>query len=339
MNCPLISIIIPALNEEKVIGKCLASLAAQNIDCHEFEVFVVDNGSQDSTIEIARGFQNQLNLSILSKSGNISAARNFGAASAKGQFLAFLDADCCAPSGWLRRAIALMQSGDGGVIGGYHAIPTSSSWIAKSWWGDLARTKKGAVSYIPSGTLLVSQRVFREIGGFDAGLRTSEDFDLCHRAASAGYHVLAYPELSTVHLGTPQTFKAFYHQHNWHGSGVRTAFLANIFHPRFLKTFLLTLYTMFWTIVTLLGAPVAIMTKHALFLLVGPAFLLLGAVAMAIRDAAMRQRLSLILPLIPLYLVYGIARSLSLISVGDRRMPRTSGGSPVAPSIAKVGRH
>lgn len=338
MNHPLISIIVPALNEERMIGKCLAALAAQNADPDRFEIIVVDNGSVDSTVATVREFHSQLNLSILSNRGHVSAVRNFGAAAARGEFLAFLDADCCAPPGWLTRAIPLLQSGDGGVMGGYHAIPTPSSWIARAWWGDLSKTKKGQVSYIPSGTLLVSRRVFVELGGFDENLQTSEDFELCDRVASAGYQVLAYPELSTVHLGTPQTLRAFYRQHKWHGSGVRTAFFKNVFHPRFAKTVMLTVYTMFWALVTLLTVPVAILTSHLSLLAVGLSFLLLGAAIMSIRDAAIRKRPALIVPLIPLYIIYGLARSLSLLSLYHGTSPRSSSNSLAAP-IANSDKH
>ena len=53
---PVISVIVPALNEESVIGRCLASLNQQNLPLARFEVIVVDNGSTDRTREIARSF-------------------------------------------------------------------------------------------------------------------------------------------------------------------------------------------------------------------------------------------------------------------------------------------
>ncbi len=52
-----ISVIVPALNEEAVIGACLASLEQQKLSPNLFEVIVVDNGSTDRTREVAAGFR------------------------------------------------------------------------------------------------------------------------------------------------------------------------------------------------------------------------------------------------------------------------------------------
>src|ERR1041385_3066715 len=93
-----ISIIIPALNEEKMIGRCLDSLTRLAFAHDRFEVLVVDNGSRDKTLMIAYSFKDRLNLKVLQQAGvRISALRNLGARSASGEIVAFLDADCLAP--------------------------------------------------------------------------------------------------------------------------------------------------------------------------------------------------------------------------------------------------
>jgi len=61
-----VSVVIPTLNEEAVIARCLESLAAQTLADDAFETIVVDNGSQDRTIAIARGFQGRLRLRLSS---------------------------------------------------------------------------------------------------------------------------------------------------------------------------------------------------------------------------------------------------------------------------------
>src|ERR1700704_3926569 len=90
-----ITIIIPAFNEEKMIGFCLDSLTRLNFARERFEVVVVDNGSRDKTLAIAKSFQDRLNLKVLQQAGvRISALRNLGAHAALGDIVAFLDADC-----------------------------------------------------------------------------------------------------------------------------------------------------------------------------------------------------------------------------------------------------
>lgn len=320
MNRVVVSVIIPALNEERAIGQCLSSLVRQSVPADQFEVIVVDNGSIDRTLETARAFEGSLNLTIMQKTNShVSALRNLGAASAKGQFLAFLDADCFAPPEWLSRSVDVLQSGDGGVVGAFHTIPPNSSWLAKAWYEDLHTMKYGPVSYIPSGTLLVSRSVFAKLGGFDQTIQTSEDCEFCQRAAAAGYRVLAFPALSTVHLGTPQTLRAFYRQQRWHGNGVRTAFLRDRLHTGFAKTVLQTAYTLFWMIVALVAVPVALVTANFAVLAVAPAFLLFGSVILAARAAAQRRKWSVLFPLTLLYLVYGIARGVSLLGLNGKR--------------------
>lgn len=322
-----VSVIIPALNEERFIGQCLNCLVQQTIPADQFEVIVVDNGSVDRTLEIARGFDGSLNLVILQKSSiHISALRNLGASSAKGSFLAFLDADCLASPEWLSRAIELLRSGDGGVFGAFYTIPERSSWLAKAWYRDLPIQKQGPVSYVPSGTLFVSKGLFSKIRGFDETLQTSEDFDFCQRAAATGYNVLSVPALSTVHLGTPQTLSAFYRKQRWHGNGVRTAFLRDMFHPGFAKTVLQTAFTLILMIASAVMVPIALLTNKLILLVIAPVLILFGSLVLAVRAATIRRAWGFLFPLTLLYLVYGIARSLSLLGLSGKRaaQPATS---------------
>jgi len=90
-----VSIIVPALNEEQVIGRCLEAVAANDFPLEQMEVILVDNGSKDRTIAIARSYEKSLPLRVLERKGvHISAMRNAGAREARGELLAFLDADC-----------------------------------------------------------------------------------------------------------------------------------------------------------------------------------------------------------------------------------------------------
>ena len=161
---PVISVIVPALNEESVIGRCLASLKQQKPPSAHFEVIVVDNGSTDRTREIARSFGGSLSVTVLDRSGvRISALRNLGAAMARGEFLAFLDADCVAPQHWLRQTVDLLRADDFRIIGAQYRIPANSSWVAKAWYGDLWRMKDGPVSYVPGGDLAISRELFMNL--------------------------------------------------------------------------------------------------------------------------------------------------------------------------------
>jgi cellulose synthase/poly-beta-1,6-N-acetylglucosamine synthase-like glycosyltransferase len=323
----VLSVVIPALNEEMFIGHCLSALAGQTLGSDKFEVILVDNGSTDRTREITAKFESCLNLRVLEAAkGNISALRNQGASVATGSFLAFLDADCFPNSTWLADAMQLLRLGDGGVVGAFYTIPDKSHWVAKAWYGEMATMRSGRVSYVPSGNLFVSRNLFLRLGGFAPAIQTSEDFEFCQRVKTAGYGVQAIPNLSVVHAGTPQTLGQFYRKQRWHGNGVRTAFLRDIFDRAFARTVALTACIVLSLLISVLGVPVAIvMSRHAV-MLIGPGFLLGGAIALATRAAIIRRRSSLVPPLTILYLSYGLARAMSLIGLDGQRSARPTPG-------------
>jgi len=106
----LISVVIPALNEEKYIRPCLSSLNHQSCNWHE--VIVVDGGSTDRTIEIARDLADRV---VVEPASPVGAARNLGAKEAKGDILAFIDADTIASQGWIEAIRESMS--DSSVVG------------------------------------------------------------------------------------------------------------------------------------------------------------------------------------------------------------------------------
>ena len=324
---PLISVIVPALNEESVIGRCLASLQEQDLPADCAEVIVVDNGSTDRSKEIARSFRGPVPVTVIERSGvRISALRNLGAAVARGEFLAFLDADCVAPRHWLRQIIDLLRADGVRIVGAQYRIPENSTWVGKAWYGDLWRMKNGPVSYVPGGDLAVGRDLFMNLGGFDETIVTSEDTEFCERAAVSSVAVLSLPSLSVVHLGTPQTLKGFYKKQSWHGVNVHRVFLRNIFRSRSRKAMLFAVYMLAAILATGAGTCATAITGSIAEALAGAALLLSGPLALALLASMERKRLGLILPLTVLYGAYGAARAMCLLGVGGTRAARHAAG-------------
>ena len=124
----MISIIVPAYNAEKYLDACLESILTQDA-C--MEVIVVDDGSTDSTYDIAvrHGVK-----AIRQPNKGLSSARNTGLDNASGKWVLFVDADDCLTPGALRHLLdAASDTGCDIVIGGFikgespRAIPASSS--------------------------------------------------------------------------------------------------------------------------------------------------------------------------------------------------------------------
>jgi peptidoglycan-N-acetylglucosamine deacetylase len=97
---PLISVIVPAHNEEAFIGKCLDSLMKQTLDKKFFEVIVINNASNDRTAKIARKYKVRV---IEEKRKSVVLARQKGANAAKGEIIVSADADTIYPKNWLAR--------------------------------------------------------------------------------------------------------------------------------------------------------------------------------------------------------------------------------------------
>jgi cellulose synthase/poly-beta-1,6-N-acetylglucosamine synthase-like glycosyltransferase len=312
----LFTVIIPALNEEKVIGKCLEALDGMNFSRESMEVILVDNGSVDRTISIARGFEQKLNLRVLEKkSVHISAMRNAGAAEARGEILAFLDADCIVRPDWLANATQLLTDPKAGVGGAHYEIPADATWVGRTWYQDRMAEKVGNVRYIPAGDMFLRKESFLAVGGFDETIQTNEDFELCQRVFAYGLPVRSYPELRVVHLGTPRTLASFYRKQRWHGIHVLTVFLREISKGRNLLPVLFAVFTLVClsgivvaVIAAILGATWKIM---GLFLTA----LFLPILAIALRRCGKKGQWRDVLPVAFLYLTFGVARAICLLDL------------------------
>ena len=88
-----ISIIVPVYNTEKYLSKCLNSLIKQTYK--DIEIIVVNDGSKDKSLEIAKKFAKQDNrIKVFNKeNGGLSSARNFGIEKASGEYIGFVDSD------------------------------------------------------------------------------------------------------------------------------------------------------------------------------------------------------------------------------------------------------
>jgi glycosyltransferase involved in cell wall biosynthesis len=312
-----ISIIIPALNEEKMISRCLESLTQLAFACDRFEVLVVDNGSRDKTLTIAESFKDRLNLKVLQEAGvRISALRNLGARSASGDILAFLDADCLAPSDWLERIYALATDNGAGVLGAHYLLPEDSSWVGRTWHRYQEAPKSGEVSHVPAGDLITRREDFLKLGGFDESIQTNEDYELCDRARKAGMHVRAVPQIGVIHLGTAQSLRVFFRKQAWHGTHVIKVFLRDPLKSHNRKAVFFAAYTLLSLLVVAAGA-VWTLAWHGPWLLpvVGFAALCLPPSVLAFRHVLSSRRYSDFFPLFALYLTYGIARAKALLSI------------------------
>lgn len=182
----MISFVIPAHNEERLLGRTLAALhAAVDAVGEVYEIIVVDDASTDATAAVAARHGARL-VSVQHR--QIASARNAGARHARGDLLVFVDADTDVSEAALRAVVRAVR--DGAVGGGARArfegrIPLYGrvmwrSWMVCQWVGRLA---SGCFIYC-------TRQAFDAVGGFDETLFAAEDVVLAWRLRRLGRFVI-----------------------------------------------------------------------------------------------------------------------------------------------------
>jgi len=315
VNAIRVSIIIPAFNEARMIGKCLDSLTRLEFPRDQFEVILVDNGSEDATVQIAESFADRLNMTILEKYAvKISALRNLGASSARGDILAFLDADCLPPATWLTDILALTPADGSGVVGAHYVLPEDSTWVGRTWHVYQEAPKAGDVSHVPAGDLVMRREDFLRVRGFDESIQTNEDYELCDRVRKAGMPVRAFPKIGVVHLGTAQSLKIFYRKQRWHGTHVVKVFLRDVLHSDNKKAVLFAIYTLVCVVAFGITSAMALFKFSRVTPIITLGALMLPPVLMALPKVWERKKFGDFVPLATLYLTYGLARARALLN-------------------------
>jgi glycosyltransferase involved in cell wall biosynthesis len=184
-----ISLIIPAHNEEKYIGECLASVQKYAADL--FEVIVVNNVCTDKTAEIAGNFPfvrvvDQPNKGLL-------WARQKGFEEARGDLLAYIDADCKLSSHWLPEVIKEFENDKklvslSGPYRYYDLSPIYNFFANLSWWLSAPITYRMVGYMVLVENFVVKKEVVEKIGGFNTAEVSfyGEDTDLARRIAPYG---------------------------------------------------------------------------------------------------------------------------------------------------------
>jgi glycosyltransferase involved in cell wall biosynthesis len=183
------------------------------------ELIVVDNGSDDRTPEITRWFcPTKL---LIDGNKTIGGLRTLGAASATGQLLAFIDADCVLADDWRIALERTMRECRPDITGSLCVVPETDNWIGKTWYSGRPADRR-RVHHINSGNLVIRRERFERVGGFNEALVTDEDSDLEVRLMAAGSTMLEDPAIEAKHLSNPRTLRQFFRRTSWHAvNGLR----------------------------------------------------------------------------------------------------------------------
>lgn len=312
-DLPFVSVIVPAKNEEQFISDCLDSLLSQNYPSELYEIIVVDNLSTDKTAQIvsAKG------ITVLTcLSTTIGGVRNFGAKHSRGDILAYIDADCVAPSFWISGSVRRLVDEGLSAVGGDALKRPEGSWV-EQWW-VLPISHSVTEEFTLNGcSMFFYKRVFEDLGGFDESINASEDRLLSKKISVAKGKVEWSSAADVIHYGNPQTVSQFFKRQFWHASSyVKTGLgWAD-------KTFVFSLLYLlgFFCIV------LAIIVCSFIFLSIGFVFVFLGPFLFSLKKILLSKENNYFFYFIPIFVlsnVYFIGRSLGFVySISGKKFVR-----------------
>lgn len=203
-NIPKISVVIPVKNEEETIQECIKGVFSQTI--RPYEILVIDGNSTDGTIERVKEFPVKI---LLEDYGSVGGARQVGLENAKGNYIAYTDADCIPEKNWLEH---LTKGFDQNIVG----VGGSLTYVGNRLWEKsialIMNTKLGSansvqgrifkekrfVKSIPGCNCLYRREDLISVGGFNVNLSINEDTELNRRLTKIG-KILYSPNAMVVH--------------------------------------------------------------------------------------------------------------------------------------------
>jgi glycosyltransferase involved in cell wall biosynthesis len=198
-----VSVIVPVLNDSCLLKKCLFSLENQTYPKDFYEVIVVDNGSDENIKEVVNKFSQT--FMIYENQRGSYKARNTGISIAKGQIIAFTDADCIPDSDWIEKGVGkLLDNSECGLVVGqikfYYKNPDRPT--AVEFYDSiifLNQKKYVEEKFGATANIFTWASLFQTVGLFNADLKSSGDREWGNRVNSYGYKIIYAEDACVYH--------------------------------------------------------------------------------------------------------------------------------------------
>ncbi len=191
---PLVSFVIPTLNSERTLDKCLSSIVQQ--DYPLIEILVIDNGSTDNSIAIARKF----GARIYFLKGPLGDVRRLGIDNSLGELVSLWDSDVyIRHPEWLSQSVSLLCCFPKASTLWIHAThPPNAGIVAKAYhwysWMMMMNFAKAGIGFWGGGVSIFRRKAIIDVGGITKGIDTGEDYDLAKKLGREGYETIFYDD-------------------------------------------------------------------------------------------------------------------------------------------------
>jgi len=231
----MLSVIIPALNSASTISLTLKSIFSNNFPRELFEVIVVDNGSSDGTVEVAKRYP--VKVYYCAKRG-IGPPRNLGAKMADGDILCFTDSDCIVERDWLRKIFSFFEGnpeadGVGGPVFPYHRYQNNIQRLTgelfvedQGYPNEVTKVRFGSTN----GMIFGSNSAYKKeavlsVGGYSEP--GGSNLELAWRLTSKGWNLFFNPEIRVYHIFPTSLKSIIKQQFRW---GAQSTQMRRMYH-------------------------------------------------------------------------------------------------------------
>lgn len=202
---PRLSVIVPAHDSATTLWRCLHAVAASELPRSQWELIVVDDGSDDDTAVIAAHYAD-LVIRLPGPAHGPDYARNRGVEVSRGRLLLFVSADVCIRPDTMTRFLAALEPGDIGAVSGSYAYAGTEHGLAayQAMYNRFIRERAaGDADAVFAGFAAVRSDALSRAGGFDEWSRDRPRVaarELGHRIRAVGYRVLLGADVEATHL-------------------------------------------------------------------------------------------------------------------------------------------
>jgi len=216
MNAQKISVVVCTLNEEKRLEHCLQTVLMNNPD----EVIVVDGGSKDTTLEIARRYNCRVISNDTGKKSSLTRDRQIGINAARNEYIAMIDADHRLSVGDLDSLMADLKKYDFDIVQSQlESFENINYWNrAEEQMWQLTHNIPGPYKYIGVAPALYKKSVFSHVAFDDHITSTIEDTDFMYQLSLFDHlkFGVGHTKIKQLHFGS---FKSYFKKFFWYGKG------------------------------------------------------------------------------------------------------------------------